>query len=57
QLDNDELFYLQSRGLSLDAARGLLTYAFAAEVIARIPVPSVRQQLETTVLNHRSSPL
>ena len=55
QLDNDELFYLQSRGLSPEAARGLLTYAFAAEVIARIPVPSVRQQLETTVLQHRSA--
>lgn len=55
QLDNDELFYLQSRGLSPKAARSLLTYAFAAEVIARIPVASVRQQLETKVLQHRSA--
>lgn len=55
QLDNDALFYLQSRGLSPEAARRLLTYAFAAEVIARIPVASVRQQLETTVLHHRST--
>jgi Fe-S cluster assembly protein SufD len=55
QLDNDELFYLQSRGLSPESARSLLTYAFAAEVIARIPVVSVRQQLETTVLHHRST--
>lgn len=55
QIDNDALFYLQSRGLSSEAARSLLTYAFAAEVIARIPVASVRQQLETTVLHHRST--
>lgn len=55
QIDNDALFYLQSRGLSSEAARSLLTYAFAAEVIGRIPVASVRQQLETTVLHHRST--
>ncbi|MEB0284691.1 SufD family Fe-S cluster assembly protein, partial [Sphingomonas sp. 10B4] len=33
QLDDDGLFYLQSRGLSRAAARNLLTYAFAAELI------------------------
>jgi Fe-S cluster assembly protein SufD len=54
QIDGDEVFYLQSRGLSTDAARSLLTYAFAAEVIARIPVASVRQQLENTVMQHSS---
>jgi len=50
QLDPEELFYLQSRGLSVDRARNLLTYAFAAEVIERIPVPSLRRKLERTVL-------
>jgi Fe-S cluster assembly protein SufD len=50
QLDSEEIFYLQSRGLSRDAARKLLTYAFAADVIDRIPVASLRQQLETAVL-------
>ena len=50
QLDSDELFYLQSRGLSERVARNLLTYAFGAEVINRIPVASLRQQLEQTVL-------
>lgn len=52
QLDSEEVFYLQSRGLSPEAARSLLTYAFAAEVIARIPVASVRQQLQDAVLQH-----
>ena len=52
QLDGEEVFYLQSRGLSPEAARSLLTYAFAAEVIARIPVASVRKQLQDAVLQH-----
>ena len=50
QLDSEEVFYLQSRGLSDAAARNLLTYAFGAEVIARIPVRSLVKRLEQTVL-------
>lgn len=50
QLDSEEVFYLRSRGLSEDAARNLLTYAFGAEVIERIPVASLRRRLEQTVL-------
>lgn len=50
QLDAEQLFYLQSRGLSLPRARNLLTYAFGAEVIDRIPVPSLVEELEETVL-------
>lgn len=55
QLDQEEVFYLQSRGLSEVAARNLLTYAFGAEIISRIPVTSLRQQLEQTVLNQTQS--
>lgn len=50
QLEAEELFYLRSRGLDPEAARALLTYAFAAEVIERIPVPSVVQRLREEVL-------
>jgi len=50
QLDSEELFYLRSRGLSEEAARKLLTYAFGAEIIERIPVASLRQRLEQAVL-------
>jgi Fe-S cluster assembly protein SufD len=50
QLDPEELFYLCSRGLSEPQARNLLTYGFAAEVIERIPVPSLRARLSRTVL-------
>jgi Fe-S cluster assembly protein SufD len=49
-LDTEEVFYLQSRGLSDRAARDLLTYAFGAEIIARIPLPSLRQQLQQRLL-------
>jgi Fe-S cluster assembly protein SufD len=45
-LDAEEVFYLQSRGLSDGAARELLTYAFGAEIVARIPVASLRLQLQ-----------
>jgi Fe-S cluster assembly protein SufD len=55
QLASDELFYLQSRGLSATVARNLLTYAFGADIINRIPVASLRQQLEQTVLEQTSS--
>jgi Fe-S cluster assembly protein SufD len=50
QLDADQLFYLCSRGLSADAARNLLTYAFAAEVIERIPLRALASTLAQTVL-------
>jgi Fe-S cluster assembly protein SufD len=50
QLDQDQLFYLRSRGLGERAARNLLTYAFAAEVVERIPVPSVVERLERSLL-------
>ena len=49
QLDSEEVFYLQSRGLSEIVARNLLTYAFGAEIIDRIPVASLKIQLEKTV--------
>jgi Fe-S cluster assembly protein SufD len=50
QLDSEAIFYLTSRGLSDTAARNLLTYAFGAEIIDRIPVASLKHWLEQTVL-------
>lgn len=38
QLEAEEIFYLQSRGIPLAQARQLLTYAFAAEILEGIPV-------------------
>jgi Fe-S cluster assembly protein SufD len=50
QIDAENLFYLLSRGLPEAAARNLLTYAFGAEIIDRIPVPSLVAQLEKNVM-------
>ena len=55
QLDAEELFYLQSRGLSGSAARQLLTYAFGAEIIERIPVASLKRQLQQRMLAQTGS--
>ncbi|MFT6098101.1 MAG: Fe-S cluster assembly protein SufD [Arenicella sp.] len=45
QLDPVSLFYLKSRGIDAKSANALLTFAFANEVIERINVDSVRQEL------------
>ncbi|HXF18584.1 MAG TPA: Fe-S cluster assembly protein SufD [Burkholderiales bacterium] len=50
QIEAEELFYLKSRGLSDTTARNLLTYAFAAQIIERIPVKSLANQLVKIVL-------
>jgi Fe-S cluster assembly protein SufD len=57
QLDSEEVFYLKSRGLSDSAARNLLTHAFGAEIIERIPIASLKRRLEQTVLEQTSSQL
>jgi Fe-S cluster assembly protein SufD len=50
QLDPEELFYLQSRGMNADDARNLLTYGFAADLLTRIPVASLRRALRHLVM-------
>jgi Fe-S cluster assembly protein SufD len=45
-IDEDLVFYLRSRGVSFEAARHLLTYAFAADVTRRIKVAPVRRRVE-----------
>ncbi|HEX8844241.1 MAG TPA: Fe-S cluster assembly protein SufD [Pyrinomonadaceae bacterium] len=51
QLEEEELFYLVSRGLHPDLARNLLTYGFAEEVIDKIKIESIKAQLDEAVLN------
>ena len=50
RLDDVALFYLRSRGIGIEQARTLLTYAFAADVLERIDQPEVRQALEALTL-------
>jgi Fe-S cluster assembly protein SufD len=45
-VDEDMVFYFRSRGISLEAARHLLTYAFAADITRRIKIEPVRRRIE-----------
>jgi Fe-S cluster assembly protein SufD len=51
QLEEEELFYLATRGIAPERARALLTYGFAEDVISKIKLKSVRTQLDRMVLN------
>ena len=57
QIEEDELFYLETRGIHPDLGRNLLTYGFAEEVIAKIKVDSIKQQLDEAVLNRLNTRL
>jgi Fe-S cluster assembly protein SufD len=50
QIEPEELFYLETRGIGPELGRSLLTYGFAAEVIAKIKLESIRTELDATVL-------
>jgi Fe-S cluster assembly protein SufD len=49
QLDANEIFYLQSRGVSADAAQRLLISGFAMDIIARLPIASLKERLAYSV--------
>jgi len=51
RLDELGLFYLRSRGLPEPAARKILTYAFAAEILEQLPLPELRERLEGLVMS------
>ncbi len=53
QLDPNQLFYLRARGLGLEEARNLLTFAFANDIIGRIQVEPLRKQLEDLLLTRQ----
>ena len=57
QIDEDELFYLQTRGIHGELARNLLTYGFAEEVIGKIKIDSIRSQLDEAVLHRLNARL
>jgi Fe-S cluster assembly protein SufD len=50
QIDPEELFYLETRGIGPELGRSLLTYGFAEEVIAKIKLESIRTELDQIVL-------
>jgi Fe-S cluster assembly protein SufD len=48
-IDQTQLYYLRSRGLSPEAAERILTYGFGAEIIGRMRHPGVRDRLDRLV--------
>jgi len=49
QLDQDALFYLQSRGIPQKEAKALLLYAFANNVLESVQIPLVKQRINRII--------
>ncbi|MEX0602406.1 MAG: Fe-S cluster assembly protein SufD [Bacteroidota bacterium] len=49
QLDAEQVFYLRSRGIDSGEARSILTFAFAADVVERIRVEGLRNEVQPLV--------
>ncbi len=49
QVDEHQLFYLTSRGLTREQAERLLVFGFFGEVLARMPVESVRERMTDAI--------
>lgn len=56
QLEADEIFYLQSRGINEADARNLLINAFAAEIINQLPIATLRNQLSQLIIEITATP-
>ena len=51
QLDENAVFYLRSRGIDEEAARHILTYAFATDVVNQVKVAPIRIKLDQLILS------
>jgi Fe-S cluster assembly protein SufD len=49
RFDDQQLFYLQSRGIAEDEARRLVVHGFFADIIKKIGVPALEESLLATV--------
>jgi len=52
QLDEQALFYLRSRGLPYEVARGLMVYSFAADALERMTLAPVQAEMGRRLLDH-----
>ncbi len=48
-VDEEQLYYLQTRGIPLDAATDLLVWAFLSQVLDRVPDEALREELATAL--------
>ena len=55
QLDEEALFYLQSRGIEYNHAYQLLIFAFAEEILNQIPCRSIAKKIQHVVLERLST--
>lgn len=51
QLDEEALFYLQSRGIPKKEARALLMYAFANNVLESVRIPELKRRINKLIAN------
>jgi len=49
-LDDDQLFYLRSRGVPMDLARAMLTYAFIRQTLESLPTDRLVEEASEAVL-------
>jgi Fe-S cluster assembly protein SufD len=49
QLDEEALFYLQSRGINKNTARAMMLYAFAGDVVEHVPNPKMKEYVDTLI--------
>jgi Fe-S cluster assembly protein SufD len=50
QLNEEELFYLRSRGIGKESARTLLTYAFASDLLNAIKIKPIQCEIDLLLL-------
>ena len=50
QVDEDQMFYLTSRGLTRSQAERLLVFGFLDEVLSRLPVAGVRDRVSAAIV-------
>jgi Fe-S cluster assembly protein SufD len=51
QLDEEAMFYLQTRGINKDTARGMMLYAFAGELLEQIKHPVLKGYIDSLISN------
>lgn len=51
QLDEEQMYYLQSRGIGREDARRILTFAFANDIVGRIKLPAIREEIEEILVS------
>lgn len=54
QLDEDAMFYLQSRGIPRKEAKALLMYAFTDDVMNSVKIPVLKQRINKIIANKLS---